>query len=268
MRRALSSAVVCVALLTAGCATTGPDNPAAAPKSTAPTASASATAEADHSRTVRAAVEALATARTFYRWEAGQTGGKAYVLTGKGGHDFTRRQGTLEVRLEDVARVEHVFTPERLYLRTTTKKESADWMFTDRSGIKAERLLKTPGNDPEFLLRQVVKAERYRKIGTEKVAGASTTLYRGELTHAALTLDMSAEARKKTDQIRDMLGGTIPATAEVWIDGRGRLTQLRLEMDLKATMRTTTTLALVGHGEPLKVQIPTDAAEADASHLA
>ncbi|MFJ9432586.1 hypothetical protein ACIRQY_23410 [Streptomyces sp. NPDC101490] len=65
-----------------------------------------------------------------------------------------------------------------------------------------------------------------------------------------------------------MTGGAIPATAKVWIDGRGHLTEVRLEMDVEATIRTTTTLTLVGRGEPMKVRVPADAAEADTSRLA
>ncbi|MER8236165.1 hypothetical protein [Streptomyces sp. NPDC094049] len=47
-----------------------------------------------------------------------------------------------------------------------------------------------------------------------------------------------------------MTGGAIPATAEVWIDGPGCLTEVRLEMDVEATIRTTTTLTLVGQANP------------------
>jgi predicted small lipoprotein YifL len=267
MRRALSSTFVCVALLTAGCAAKGPESPAAAAQATAPTKAAAATAEADHTRTVRAAVEGLTTARTAYRWEVGMPGSRTYALTGKGGHDFARKQGTLVVSLEDAARFEQVFTPQRLYVRGTTTTESADWMFVDRAGLKTERILKAPGNDPECLLRQVELGERYQRLTVDDVAGVSATRYRGELTQAALTLNMTTEARKKADQMRDMLGGTIPATADVWIDEQGRLVQLQLKMDIEGTILSTTTLTLTGQGEPVKVRVPADAAEADTSSL-
>ncbi len=272
MRRVLPSTLVCVALLTAGCAAKEPASPAAAPSrtsaATTTTASPSASASAvDHVRTVRAAVEGLTTARTEYRWEVGQTGGSTYALTGEGGHDFARKRGTLVVGLEDAARFEQVFTPKRLYLRGATKAESVDWMYVDRAEVKAERILKAPGNDPEFLLRQVLLGERYRQLAVEDVDGVSATRYQGDLTHAALTLDMSAEARKKVDQIRDMLGGAIPATADVWLDGRGRLVRVRLRMDLEGMLRSTTTLTLTGQGEPVKVRVPADAVEAETSSL-
>ncbi|MER8043075.1 hypothetical protein [Streptomyces sp. NPDC094032] len=266
MRRSLSSALACLTLFTAGCAAKAP---AAAPKTTAPTASASAsaTAEADHARVVKAAVEGLTSARTAYRWEVGRPGDRAYAVTGKGGHDFRQKRGTLVVGIEDAARFEQVFTPERLYLRGGTKLESADWTFVDRSEMKAERLLKAPGNDPEFLLRQAVRAERYQRVGKEDLAGTSATRYRGELTHAALTLNMSADARKKVDQMRDMLGGAIPATADVWIDGRGRLAQVRLEMIIEGVIESTTTLTLTGQGEPVKVRVPAGAVAGAPSSL-
>ncbi|MFF9473479.1 hypothetical protein ACF1E9_12755 [Streptomyces roseolus] len=278
MRRALPSTLVCVALLTVGCAARGPAGTAATPaasttSTTAATATATAaatataTADVDHLRTVRAAVEGLTTARTAYRWEVGQTGGSTYALTGEGGHDFARRRGTFAVGLEDVARFDQVFTPERLYVRGTTTKESVDWMYVDRAELKAERLLKAPGNDPEFLMRQVLLGERYRQLAEEDVAGAPVTRYQGALTHAALTLGMSADARKKVDQVRDMIGGPIPATADVWIDRRGRLVRVRLQMDLEGLLKSTTTLTLTAQGEPVKVRVPADAVEADASSL-
>ncbi|GAA2248401.1 hypothetical protein GCM10010232_39690 [Streptomyces amakusaensis] len=262
MRRSLFSALACVALLTVGCAAKGPQSQAAAPA-----ASASATAEPDRSQVVRAAVEGLTTSRTAYRWEVAQPGDRVYVLTGRGGHDFARKQGTLVVSFEDAARFEQVFTPERLYIRGGTKKGSVDWMSVDRSGVKTKQLLKAPGNDPEFLLRQVIQTERYQRIGVDDVAGTSATLYRGALTQEALTLNMSPEARKKTDRMRDMLDGSIPATSNVWIDEHGRLVQVRLEMNIEGAIRSTTTLTFTEQGEPVKVRVPTGATAADTSPL-
>ncbi|MFE7512604.1 hypothetical protein ACFU8I_15515 [Streptomyces sp. NPDC057540] len=265
MRRALSSTLACVALLAAGCAG-GPESPGAAPKAAPPTASAAATTEADHTRTVRKSVEGLTTARTAYRWEVGKPGA-TYALTGEGGHDFARKRGSVVVNLEGAARFEEVFTPERLYIRGTAGEESVGWTFVDRAGVRSERILKAPGNDPEFLLRQVVLGQDYRRLAEDDVAGASATRYRGLLPQAALTLDMSAEARKKVEQMREMLGGSIPATADVWIDGRGRLLRLRLEMNIEGVVRSTTTLTLSAQGEPVTVRVPVGAVEADTSTL-
>ncbi|MFJ3906403.1 hypothetical protein [Streptomyces sp. NPDC090025] len=216
---------------------------------------------------MREAVTALTTARTAYRWEIGGPDGKTYAVTGKGSHDFARKQGTLAVGLEGAARFEQVFTPKRLYIRGTAGEESVGWTFVDRAGIKSERLLKAPGNDPEFLLRQAAMGEHYQRLQVEDVAGVSATRYRGDLTHAALTLDMSAESRKKTDQMRDLLGSSIPATVDVWIDDRGRLVQVQMKLDLQGTVQSTTTLTLNGQGEPVKVHVPAGAVEGTASSL-
>ncbi|NML51711.1 hypothetical protein HHL19_22390 [Streptomyces sp. R302] len=205
------------------------------------------------------------------RWEVGQTAARtrspASALTGEGAHDFARTRGTLVVGLEDAARFEQVFTAERLYVRGTTAKGSVDWMHVDRAGVKAERILKAPGNDPEFLLRQMLMGVRYRRLAAKDVDGVSATRYPGELTHAALALGMSPEARKKVDQMRDMTGGTIPATADVWLDRRGRLMRVRLQMDLEGMLLSTATLSPSGLGEPVQVRVPADAVEAETSSL-
>ncbi|MEU8759703.1 hypothetical protein [Streptomyces sp. NPDC048659] len=267
MRRTLSAALVCLALFTSGCAAKGAGGSDAGPAAAAPSVSAVATTEADHAAVVRKAVEGVTTARTAYRWEVGQAGGKVYAVTGKGSHDFARRQGALVVSLEEVARFEQVFTPERLYIRGSAGAESVGWTFVDRAGVKGQRLLKTPGNDPEFLLRQVVMAEGYQRVAVDDVDGVSAALYRGMLPHAALTLDMADAARKQVDQMRDMLGAPIPVTADAWIDERGRLVRVRLEMDLQGSVRSTTELTLTGLGEPVKVKVPAGAVEGSASSL-
>ncbi|MGW6538524.1 hypothetical protein ACWGBV_20445 [Streptomyces sp. NPDC055051] len=285
MRRALAPTLVCAVLLTAGCAaketastpsaSTGTD---ARPSAPTPTASAPITearttaapttpAPVDGTREVRAAVAGLGTARTAFRWQVGAPDKSTYALTGEGRHDFARKRGTLEVGLEDAARFELVFTPKHLYMRGTTQKESVDWMSTKRAGIKAQRILKAPGNDPEYLVRQVAMGEKFERVGREDVAGTPTTHYRGALPHRALTLNMTEEAREKTDQLRDMLDGTIPATAEAWIDDRGRLVRIRLGMRIDGTIASETTLTFTEPGRPVEVVVPAHSVDLPSSAM-
>ncbi|MFF9148237.1 hypothetical protein ACF1BN_25630 [Streptomyces sp. NPDC014861] len=280
MRRALAPTLVCAVLLTAGCAAKEPASTASAPAATdarpsAPTPTASDPAGAapatpapvDGTREVRAAVAGLGTARTAFRWQVGAPDKSTYALTGEGRHDFARKRGTLEVGLEDAARFELVFTPKHLYMRGTTQKESVDWMSTERAGIKAQRILKAPGNDPEYLVRQVAMGEKFERVGGEDVAGTPTTHYRGALPHRALTLNMTEEAREKTDQLRDMLDGTIPATAEAWIDDRGRLVRIRLGMRIDGTIASETTLTFTEPGRPVEVDVPAHSVDMPSSTM-
>jgi hypothetical protein len=68
---------------------------------------------------------------------------------------------------------------------------------------------------------------------------------------------MADDVRTKTDQARDMLGGDLPVFADAWIDGRGRLVQTRMALNMSGT-RVTVTMALSDFGKPVKVTVPKD----------
>ncbi|KOX26948.1 MULTISPECIES: hypothetical protein [unclassified Streptomyces] len=281
MRRALSSTVVCTVLLTAGCAAeptgggSAPTADAAPPKTAAPlkTAAPATTAATApvHTEDVRAALEATGrtTARTAYRTGIGTGTGPAYVITGEGAHDFARHRGTMAVGLARTARFEEVFTDERIYLRGTVGDEKLPWSYIDRADVEARHLLRPPGNDPAYVLEQAAMGERFERTGEEDLGGIRATRYRGLLTHAALTLRMTERAKGQGDRLRELMGGRIPATVEVWLDERKRAVRVRLALKVEGSVSSTTTLALTGLGEPVKVTVPTaeDAAGPDSALL-
>ncbi|MCX5254839.1 hypothetical protein OOK27_11745 [Streptomyces canus] len=61
--------------------------------------------------------------------------------------------------------------------------------------------------------------------------------------------------RTKTDQARDALGSELPVFADAWVDGRGRLVQTRMSVNMSGA-RVTLTMALSGIGEPVRVTVP------------
>lgn len=54
-----------------------------------------------------------------------------------------------------------------------------------------------------------------------------------------------------------MMGGEIPATAEVWVDQRRRAVRIRLSLDIPGSVSSITTLTLTDLGRPVKVTVPT-----------
>lgn len=82
-----------------------------------------------------------------------------------------------------------------------------------------------------------------------------TVRYRGILDHRTVTLRMTPDVRTKTDQAREALGGDLPVFADAWVDGRGRLVQTRMSLNMSGA-RVTLTMALSDIGEPVRVTVP------------
>lgn len=143
------------------------------------------------------------------------------------------------------------------------------WSYVDRADVEARHTLRAPGNDPEYTLRQVAMSERFTRVGEEKLNGAPVTHYRGHLPHAALTLEMAEERRAMVDKLRTLLGGPLPASADVWVDGRKQVVKVRLSLNIEGVPTSVNTLTLTDLGKPVKVTVPSteEAAESDGSLL-
>ncbi|RPK54605.1 hypothetical protein EES43_28955 [Streptomyces sp. ADI96-02] len=221
---------------------------------------AAASPYANYTQAVRAAVQKTreTSARTVMKTEMGTTPGEpTHTITAKGAHDFARNSGTVNSKVEDVAEFDLVLTPERIYVRGTAGTETVPWSYTGRADAKVQHALRAPGNDPAHLLRQASMSSEYDRFGTETVAGTATTRYHAPLSHKALVLNMSKEMLGKSEQLRDMLGGEIPATADVWVDKQQRAVQIRLSMNIPGAVSSTTTLTLTDLGRAVKVTVPT-----------
>ncbi|MFE3388665.1 hypothetical protein [Streptomyces anulatus] len=209
---------------------------------------------------MRAAVQVIreSSARTVMKTEMGTAPGEPiYTITAKGAHDFARNSGTVNARVGDAAEFDQVLTDDRIYVRGVAGTETMPWSYTDRADAKVQHMLRAPGNDAAHLLQQASMSSEYDRFGTETVAGTTTTRYSAPLSHKALVLNMSEETREKSGQLRDMMGGEIPATAEVWVDQRKRAVRIRLSLDIPGSVSSITTLTLTDLGRPVKVTVPT-----------
>ncbi|WP_097214523.1 MULTISPECIES: hypothetical protein [unclassified Streptomyces] len=60
------------------------------------------------------------------------------------------------------------------------------------------------------------------------------------------------------NQARNTLGSDLPVFADAWVDGRGRLVQTRMSVNMSGA-RSTLTMALSDIGEPVRVTVPRSA---------
>ncbi|KUN01088.1 hypothetical protein AQI95_32955 [Streptomyces yokosukanensis] len=251
MRCALSLAAV-AALLCAGCAATdgsaGEAKPKAASSAPAPGAA------------VRAAVARTGTGTARLRERIEITGaGQTYALTVAGGFDFGHDRGSLAVDFPDggISHIDETFANGKVYVRGIANLDDQAWGVVPRDRTQAHYALRAPANDPEHVLRQISAMRRVSVEGEESVHGVRAVHYRGMLDHKTLTLRMADEVRSKMDQARDILGYDLPVFADAWVDGRGRLVQIRTTLNLAAGgVKVTMGLSKLGAPVPVKTPRP------------
>ncbi|WEH41000.1 hypothetical protein [Streptomyces sp. AM 2-1-1] len=275
LRRALSLAFVCTALLAGGCGTSSSTESAGATERASvadpinPAKSVSPTPESDPTRLVLAAVEATGrtTARTAHRTELGTGADATYVISGGGAHDFVHHRGTTDVEPASAARFDEVFADGKVYLRGTAGSGTRGWSVVDRDDLEAQHILRSPANDPEYTLRQAAMGTDFRAAGEEKTGSTPTTHYRGRLPFEALTLEMSEESLTTAKTLRQMVGGEIPVPVDVWVDGHGRATRIRMSLRIEGAATSVSTLTLTDLGRPVEVTVPGTATEAEAGGM-
>ncbi|KUM83882.1 MULTISPECIES: LolA-like protein [Streptomyces] len=253
MRRSLVLTAV-AALLCAGCSTAdaGSGDKSAA---TSPSSSASSS---DARSAVRGAVAALREDSAVFRQEIELEGeGQVYGLTVTGGFDFAADRGHLAVDFPEGAidHTDQVFADGKIYISGGQEIGEGNWGVVPRDKAQAHYLLRAPLNDPEHVLQQIAAMRKVSRQGEENVKGVRTVRYRGILDHRTVTLRMTPDVRTKTNQAREALGGDLPVFADAWVDGRGRLVQTRMSLNMSGA-RVTLTMALSDIGEPVRVTVP------------
>ncbi|MFJ8730002.1 hypothetical protein [Streptomyces bauhiniae] len=239
-----------VALLCAGCATAGAEDKAA-----------SASPAPDPGSLVRKAVGEVreGTARIDEKIELAG-GGNEFRIGIAGGFDFGADRGHLTVDPPwGPARADEVFADGKVYAKDSEGIAASAWTTVSRDEAEVHYLLRAPLNDPEHVLQQVSAMRQVSDEGQETVQGVRTTHYRGTVDHRTLTLRMAEDVRKQMDDARQRLGADLPAFADAWIDGHGRLVRTRLAMNL-AGAGVTATMNLQDLGKPVRVTVP-DAAD-------
>lgn len=254
MRRLLVLTAV-AALLCAGCSTAD-----AGGRGKSAAASPSSASSSVHGSAVRAAVAELREGSAGFRQEIElEDAGKVYHLTVTGGFDFAADRGHLAVDLPGGA-IDHsdqVFADGMVYLSGAQGMEIGEgaWGVVPRDKARAHFLLRAPLNDPEHVLQQIAAMREISREGEENVQGVRAVHYRGILGHRTVTLRMAPDVRTRMDQARDTLGSDLPVFADAWIDGRGRLVQTGMNVNMSGT-QVRVTMALSDVGEPVRVTVP------------
>ena len=124
-----------------------------------------------------------------------------------------------------------------------------------RDKAEAHYLLRAPLNDPEHVLQQIAAMRKISRQGEERVEGVRTVHYRGILDHRTTTLRTAPDVRAKIDRTRDAMGGDLPVFADAWIDGKGRLVRVRLNVNMSGA-GVTSTMTLSDVGKPVRVTVP------------
>ncbi|MER6570798.1 hypothetical protein ABT288_32580 [Streptomyces sp. NPDC001093] len=242
------------ALLCAGCAATG-DHGGGGTGEAKPGAGSASAGPAD---AVRAAVArtGATTARLHERIEV-SGGGETYTLTVTGGFDFAGGRGSLAVDFPEgaVSHIDETFADGKVYVKGASGVDAAAWGVMPREKPEAHYALRAPANDPEHVFRQTAAMERVSREGEETVNGVRAVHYRGMLDHKTLALRMARAVRSKMDRARAMLGDDLPAFADAWVDGRGRLVQTCMTLNL-AAVQVKVTMTLSGLGAPVSVKTP------------
>lgn len=255
MRRPLVLAAA-AALLCAGCSTAdaGNGDKAAAVSPSSPSSSSSGSAGS----AVRAAVAALREDSAGFRQKIELEGeGQVYGLTVSGGFDFAADKGHLAVDLPGGAidHSEQVFADGKIYISGVQGIGEDAWGVMPRDKAQAHYLLRAPLNDPEYVLQQIAAMREISREGEENVQGVRAVHYRGILDHRTVTLRMAPDVSARTDRARDVLGSDLPVFADAWVDGRGRLVQTRMNVNMSGA-QVTSTMTLSDIGEPVRVTVP------------
>ncbi|MEV4443672.1 hypothetical protein AB0K09_32730 [Streptomyces sp. NPDC049577] len=259
MRRSVAL-VGAVVLLCAACSAHAEKKPQQSAKEGATPSGASA----DQSAAVRAAVATTvkSTARIQEQIKVDGGDGQSFTISVKGGFDMAGDKGGLTAGLstagstagstaDSAARLDEVFADGTVYIRMPqeTTGDTA-WRSIRRDEAVSHYVLRAPVNDPEHVLNQVSRMRAAVKAGEETVNGAPTVRYHGKLDTETLLLRMAEDKRAKFNEMLPLLGGEIPAFADVWVDRHGRIVRTRLLCNMAGT-GVTATMDLTDHGKPV-----------------
>jgi len=264
---AFSASFATAGLLLAGCSSTTTEAPpvastsgeASAPASSAPT---TATSEAP-----TAMLSNAANATT----EAGTAKFKGDVATGdttiamEGAIDFATSSMSLKVKsplLGGDSAIDVVTVDGATYMMMPQLK--GKWLKVPA------KLAKTQFSNPADGLDSLKDLANLQEVGTEEINGVATTHYSGELSLKE-ALD---QAQVPADQLDDMKKGLESvkddATVDVWVDGEGRVVQMKNTMSVDVAGKTTdvsTNMSFTDFGAPVDIKAPPASDVMDSSQM-
>ncbi|MFE0043164.1 LppX_LprAFG lipoprotein [Streptomyces albireticuli] len=213
---------------------------------------------------MEAAVEATSgtSARVDERIETDDEGEKQTVsITGE--VDMARDSGRLHVGLDGTdLHIDQIFANGKLYVKGVDQSEPETWGYVARDGLQAHHFFRAPGNDPKHVLWQITAMHNVKKAGEERVNGARTVRYSGDLDIDAATLGLTKEMKDRVLKEADAPGSTPIARADVWVDDQGRVVRIRMSQGPDSALATVT-ITLSDLGKPVETKAPAKAAEVE-----
>ncbi|MCX5300712.1 hypothetical protein OG898_30335 [Streptomyces sp. NBC_00193] len=259
MRRTFVLPAALAVLLCAGCGATaeaGASGDGAGSGGTAP--SAPSAPAVDHADTVRSAAAATraTSARTSQTMDL-TTATAAFTITVVGDFDMAGDKGSLAVDLPGgaISHADEVFADGVVHVRGAGGVPAGSWASLARDKAESHYILRAPLNDPEHVLEQIPALARVTRGEEEDLDGVRAVHYRGTLPYEALTSRIAADKRAPLDTLRTQLGGELPVTTDVWVDGQGRVVRTHSTLDVGG-VKSVTTVAFTDLGKPVRVEVP------------
>jgi hypothetical protein len=202
--------------------------------------------------------------------------GETITMEGDLAMDLQASVGRMTVRMNGVpdvpadAQLRVVIDGDDTYFHDPELYGTSDWVrvSSDEAGIGDQV---GTGPDLSAFLGYLNGARHVETVGPEKVAGASTTHYTGDVdlerAFAQTHTQASNDAEKATEQLRDRLG-EIDVSFDVWIDDGGSMRRMEFAFDPRegdGGFRARVDIREVG--AKLDVQVPTDEEVVDLQDL-
>lgn len=165
--------------------------------------------------------------------------GDTFTMEGDMAMDLPASVGRMTIRMHGVqdvpadAELDMVIDGDDTYFHDPELYETSDWVrvSSEEAGIGDQF---GAGPDLSAFLGYLHGARNVEVVGTENVAGASTTHYEGDvdLERALVQTHTQAadDAEETTEQLRGQLG-EIDVSFDVWIDDRGAIRRMDLAFE-------------------------------------
>jgi hypothetical protein len=202
--------------------------------------------------------------------------GETLTMEGDLAMDLQASVGRMTIRMHGVpdvpedAQLRVVIDGDDTYFHDPELYETSDWVrvSSDEAGIGDQV---GTGPDLSAFLGYLNGARDVETVGTENVAGASTTHYTGDvdLERAFVHTRTQAanDAEEATEQLREQLG-EIDVSFDVWIDEAGAMRRMEFAFDPRegdGSVRARVDIREVG--AKLDVQVPTEEEVVDLQDL-
>lgn len=180
-----------------------------------------------------------------------------------GDYDMGLQTGQM-VATQGSDKVTELFTRDAVYARPFGGLDSDKWAMLSRGVLVANYLMRTPGNDPAALVRQVGELSAVQEVGSDTVNGTAMKHYRGTYDRQVLT-EYLAAAMKDQAAALDVKYG--PFFADVWVEASsGRIGRVVLAYKASTiSSKTQVDLTYPGKSAAVKVTAPADAVAVDPS---